>query len=57
MSYFHRSVISNLGNLLTLRQLFLAMFRPFSIQIDLNQIELRIGETSPKQLSSGKQIT
>ena len=34
MSYFHRSVTSNLGNLLTWRQLFRAMFRPFSIQID-----------------------
>ena len=30
MSYFHRSVTSNLGNLLTWRQLFRAMFRPFS---------------------------
>ena len=36
MSYFHRSVTSNLGNLLTWRQLFRAMFRPFSIQIDWN---------------------
>ena len=34
MSYFHRSVTSNLGNLLTWRQLFRAMFRLFSIQID-----------------------
>ena len=42
MSYFHRSVTSNLGNLLTRRQLFRAMFHPFSIQ---------------KQLSSVKQIT
>ena len=34
MSYFHRSVTSNLGNMLTWRQLFRAMFCPFSIQID-----------------------
>ena len=35
MSYFlYRTVTSYLGNLLTWRQLFRAMFRPFSIQID-----------------------
>ena len=33
LSYF-QSVTSNLGNLLTQRQLFRAMFRPFSIQIE-----------------------
>ena len=38
LSYFHRSVTSNLGNLLTWRQLFRAMFRPFSIQIGSHPI-------------------
>ena len=47
LSYFlYRSVTSNLGNLLTWRQLFRAMFRPFSIQIDKENMTLYISTVS-----------
>jgi hypothetical protein len=43
------SFITNL-QLLTWRQLFRAMFRPFSIQFVLIWFALRMGETSPKTI-------
>jgi len=56
MSYFlYRSVISNLDNLLTWRQLFRVMFCPFSIQIQF-KLNWEWVKYRPKQLSSGKKV-